>query len=367
MPPRKTPVEQHRDQESRSSTGDARLQHSTRPEVPETERRRVIIVGAPEDVPRALQHPAAVSGRFEVAAVLAVDVESDDQDAGVTKLSALLASHSAETILVAGAVGAATLRRVADLALLNHCELLAVMPTEILAGHDPVVVWSGDSPLVQLARIPRRRWAFGIKRAIDIVGSAVGLVLGAPLFAVLAVAIRLESRGAIIFKHERVGRNGRKFRCLKFRTMRADAEAVLRADPGMYDEYRRNHYKIPDDQDARVTPLGRRIRRTSLDELPQLWNVFVGDMSLVGPRPVVEEELEHYQLSCELLLSVRPGITGAWAISGRHAVGYPERCELELAYVRRWTLAGDASALVRTIHAVVNPRSRFRRARRSNS
>ncbi|HEV8411589.1 MAG TPA: sugar transferase, partial [Gemmatimonadaceae bacterium] len=176
-----------------------------------------------------------------------------------------------------------------------------------------------------------------------------------PFLAILAVVIRVETPGAALFRHERIGRYGRKFNCLKFRTMSSDAEATLRADRTMYEEYRRNHFKIPDNQDPRVTRVGRFIRRTSLDELPQLWNVLVGDMSLVGPRPVVEEELEHYGRSREILLSVRPGITGAWAVSGRHGVGYPERCDMELAYVRHWTLLTDFVALARTVGAVVRP------------
>jgi lipopolysaccharide/colanic/teichoic acid biosynthesis glycosyltransferase len=137
--------------------------------------------------------------------------------------------------------------------------------------------------------------------------------------------------------------------------MRADAEEQLRADSTMYEEYRRNHFKIPDHQDPRVTPLGRLLRRTSLDEVPQLWNVLVGQMSLVGPRPVIEEELALYDGSRALLLSVRPGITGNWAVSGRHNVGYPERCELELRYVREWSLRRDARILLATVGAVRNP------------
>jgi lipopolysaccharide/colanic/teichoic acid biosynthesis glycosyltransferase len=355
MPPRKTPVGPTRKSPPRVRAGEISSNGATWLDVSETECRRVIIVGVPEDIPRALEHPAATAGRFEVVAALAVDVESDDQDSGMSQLAALLDAHRAETILVAGPVGAGSMRRVADLALLHHCELLAVMPTEVLAGHDPVIVWSGESPLVQLARIPRRRWEVQVKRAFDVVASALGLLVTTPVFALLAVAIRLESRGSVLFRHERIGRDGRKFQCLKLRTMGSDAEAVLRADPEMYEEYRRNHYKIPDDQDPRVTLVGRFVRRTSLDELPQLWNVLVGEMSLVGPRPVVEEELEHYGTSRDLLLSVRPGITGAWAVSGRHGVGYPERCDIELAYVRRWTLYSDVSALARTVGAVVRP------------
>ncbi len=138
--------------------------------------------------------------------------------------------------------------------------------------------------------------------------------------------------------------------------MKADAEAVLHADREMYDEYRRNHYKIPDDLDPRVTVVGRFVRRTSLDELPQLWNVLVGDMSLVGPRPVVEDELDHYGTARDLLLSVRPGITGAWAVSGRHGVGYPERAATSSSHTfATGRYAAMRPRSCRTIGAVIRP------------
>jgi lipopolysaccharide/colanic/teichoic acid biosynthesis glycosyltransferase len=171
----------------------------------------------------------------------------------------------------------------------------------------------------------------------------------------LWAAIRLESRGPALFRHRRAGRHGVVFQCLKLRTMRVDAEAVLQSDGAMYEAYLQNHYKLPDDSDPRITRLGRLLRRTSLDELPQFWNVLVGDMSLVGPRPVVAEELSLYGEDSALLLSVRPGLTGAWAVGGRHGVGYPERCELELRYVREWTLRTDLRILARTVNAVVQP------------
>jgi lipopolysaccharide/colanic/teichoic acid biosynthesis glycosyltransferase len=123
----------------------------------------------------------------------------------------------------------------------------------------------------------------------------------------------------------------------------------------MYEEYRRHHFKIPDDRDPRVTRFGRFLRQTSLDELPQLWNVLVGQMSLVGPRPVVEEELGQYGEKQHVVLSVRPGITGAWAVNGRQLLGYPERCAIELAYARQWTVSGDLRILART--AVIVTRS----------
>jgi len=208
----------------------------------------------------------------------------------------------------------------------------------------------GDSPgeIERLASPTRLRWQPVAKRVIDIVVAAIGIVLCAPLLALLAAAIRAESSGSPVFRHERIGYRGKRFLCLKLRTMRTDAEAQLRSDPHLYEEYRRHHFKIPDDRDPRVTKFGRFLRQTSLDELPQLWNVLMGQMSLVGPRPVVEEELGLYGEKQDLVLSVRPGITGAWAVNGRQLLGYPERCAIELSYVRQWTVTGDLRILAQT-------------------
>jgi exopolysaccharide production protein ExoY len=217
-------------------------------------------------------------------------------------------------------------------------------------SHSVKLVGTAD---VRFSTRVSRPWSLAAKRAFDLVASLLGLILVAPVLAVLAALICLESPGPPLFRHERVGLGGRRFGCLKLRTMRTDAEEQLRANPALYDEYRRHHFKIPDDRDPRTTRIGRWLRRTSLDELPQLWNVLVGDMSLVGPRPVVAEELDVYQGSRTLLLSMRPGITGAWAVSGRNCVGYPERCELELNYVREWNAWIDARILVATVGTVL--------------
>jgi lipopolysaccharide/colanic/teichoic acid biosynthesis glycosyltransferase len=300
-------------------------------------------------------------GTIEIVAILAVDIDSETGQEGIDRIATLLDSHQAEAILVAGPVGTSTLRRVGDLALLYHCELLAVMPTEFLTDHNPVIVWSGDRPLVQLSGIPRRRFDARIKRAIDVIGAGLGLIVASPVIAMLAALVRLESKGSPIFRHQRIGVRGRRFQCLKLRTMRPDAEAFLRQDPELYESYRKNHYKIPDEIDPRVTRLGRFLRRSSLDELPQLWNVLVGDMSLVGPRPVVEEELDVYGDSRHLLLSVRPGLTGAWAVNGRHDVGYPDRCEIELDYVRRWNLRQDIAIIAKTLRVLSQPATATRR------
>jgi lipopolysaccharide/colanic/teichoic acid biosynthesis glycosyltransferase len=310
------------------------------------------VIGAAEDIPRALDHPAVVAGRLHVETMLAIEVDADDAADISTRLAALLREREIEAMLIAGSVGRSAMRVIADLALMHHCELLAVMPTEVFAEHDPVIVWTGDSPVVQLTRIPKRRWAFAIKRGIDVLGALFGLIIAAPLVAGLAIWICLDSRGAPLFAHRRIGLGGRPFSCLKLRTMQLGAEDLLKADPDLYDEYRRNHFKLPEDRDPRTTRLGRFLRKSSLDELPQLWNILLGDMSLVGPRPVVHDELQMYEHAADLLLSVRPGLTGAWAVSGRHGVGYPERCAIELSYIRNWRLAEDARILAKTVRLV---------------
>lgn len=305
-------------------------------------------------MPRALEHPAFRGPAFTVVGILPVE-EEPDVSATVSALEQLIAREGAGTLLAAGPVGHELMVRISDVAFVNRCRLVAVMPTEVLAGHHPVVVWEGESPLVQLSRDVYSAWQMQLKRAVDVVGATLGLVVISPVLALAMFAIRLESPGAAFFRHERVGKNGRRFACLKLRTMRADAEEILQSDPALLDTYRRNDYKLPDHLDPRVTPLGRLLRRTSLDEVPQLWNVLVGDMSLVGPRPLIAEELEQYDGTSSVLLSVRPGMTGAWAVSGRHHVGYPRRAELELAYVRRWSLLADARILAKTLGAVLDP------------
>lgn len=312
-------------------------------------RRRIVIIGAPADIPRALQHPAVLGGRFAVDGVIALDTDADDAQEVGTRMLETLRDRAADAVLIAGPIGREAMHTVTDLAAAGNCELLAVMPTDMLIEHDPVVVWVGDNPVIQLTRSPRRAWQPVIKRTLDVIGAMLGLVLTAPLMAVLAVLIRLESPGAPVFAHERVGQGGRSFKCLKLRTMRVGAEDVLRSDPALYEEYRQNHFKIRDERDPRTTPLGRFLRRTSLDELPQLWNVVRGDMSLVGPRPVVQEELAMYGDGVDLLLSVRPGVTGAWAVSGRHDIGYPERSLIELSYVRSWSLTQDFRIALGTV------------------
>ena len=190
-------------------------------------------------------------------------------------------------------------------------------------------------------------------RALDVVAAAVLLVISAPLLLCTAAAVLVTSGRPVFFGHRRVGRNGVPFRCWKLRTMQTDAERVLHDTPTLRSRYVTNGYKLPLAEDPRVTRIGGFLRRSYLDELPQLFNVLNGTMSLVGPRPVVDEEVDHYGGSAAELLATRPGIFGAWAAEGRARPPYPERIDVELTYVRTRSLTTDLSILVRSIPVVL--------------
>lgn len=193
-----------------------------------------------------------------------------------------------------------------------------------------------------------------MKRAVDLPLAFIALIVASPLMLVIAMAIRLTSPGPAIFRQTRLGRNGRKFSCFKFRSMRGDAEAMLRRSPATWEKYVVNGYKLPEDEDPRVTRLGRFLRRTSIDELPQIFNVIRGEMSLVGPRPIVPTELSEYGDRGHDLVAALPGITGRWQVSGRSRIQYPARARVELEYVYSWSLVEDLRILVLTIPAVLN-------------
>jgi lipopolysaccharide/colanic/teichoic acid biosynthesis glycosyltransferase len=203
------------------------------------------------------------------------------------------------------------------------------------------------------ARQRARRFPEAGKRGFDLIVAALLLVVLAPLFGVLALAVRRDG-GPALYGHERIGRHGRRFRCLKFRTMVPDAEALLTAllagDPQARAEWART-FKLRDD--VRVTAIGRFLRRSSLDELPQLFNVIRGEMSLVGPRPVVASELVRYGADAAYYLASRPGMTGLWQVSGRNDVGYATRVSLDVTYVRTRSMWCDLVILLRTVRVVV--------------
>lgn len=201
---------------------------------------------------------------------------------------------------------------------------------------------------------PRRPLGGFAKRAVDVVLAGLLLVLAAPMLLVVAAAVRLLIGGPVIFRHERVGYRGRRFVCYKFRTMARDAEQLLErhlaADPEAAREWQAT-CKLA--HDPRVTVLGHILRKSSLDEMPQLLNVLRGDMSLVGPRPVVPDEVARYGRHARAYLCTRPGITGMWQTNGRNSVSYRTRVVCDRYYARHWSLRLDLVLLLKTIPAVL--------------
>ncbi|ESY89786.1 MULTISPECIES: sugar transferase [unclassified Mesorhizobium] len=197
------------------------------------------------------------------------------------------------------------------------------------------------------------------KRFMDLVVAISALVMAAPVMIVVALLIRITTGGPAMFSHSRVGFGGKPFNCYKFRTMVANSDEVLKAyleaNPQVTAEWEETH-KIRDD--PRVTSLGWILRKSSLDELPQLFNVIRGDMSCVGPRPIVKDELKRYGDHLEEYLRTRPGVTGLWQVSGRSSMDYPSRVALDSQYVRNWSIWLDLAILFRTVFAVM----RFDRA-----
>nr|WP_246098593.1 sugar transferase [Saccharibacillus brassicae] len=195
---------------------------------------------------------------------------------------------------------------------------------------------------------------------MDAVASLIGLILLSPVFLILAILIKVEDpKGPVFFKQKRFGRNSKMFNIYKFRSMATNAEQRLKEDPVLYQKYVANNYKLEQGEDPRITSIGRFLRKTSLDELPQLLNVLKGEMSLVGPRPIVAQELKEYKDRKNDLLSVKPGVTGYWQVSGRSDVGYPERVDLELYYVYHRTIWLDIRILFSTVVSVLLKRGAY--------
>jgi exopolysaccharide production protein ExoY len=194
-----------------------------------------------------------------------------------------------------------------------------------------------------------------LKRTFDIAVAALLLTLIAPLMTIIALLIKLSSPGPVFFRQERVGKGGRRIQIYKFRTMHQNAEGILKANSELYRSYVENNYKLPKGEDPRVTFVGGFLRGLSLDEIPQLFNVLKGEMSLVGPRPVVPAEIEKYGDYASLLLSVQPGLTGQWQVSGRSDIAdYARRVRIDMEYIRDQSIARDLQILFRTLPAVLS-------------
>ena len=190
-----------------------------------------------------------------------------------------------------------------------------------------------------------------VKRFFDIVLAAIGLIVLSPIFLIISLAIKLESKGPIFFKHTRIGKDGKIIKIYKFRSMVNNAEDMIKEfTPEQMKEYREN-YKLTND--PRITKVGKFLRKTSLDELPQLINIIKGDLSIIGPRPVVSDELKKYGTNTRKFLSVTPGLTGYWAANGRSCTSYEQRMQMELFYIDNLSWKMDIKVFFKTIEAVI--------------
>jgi len=204
--------------------------------------------------------------------------------------------------------------------------------------------------MVAMYSVPHHEWQELFKKVMDIVASGLGLVVASPLLLLIALGVKLTSKGPVFFVQERVGLNGRIFKMYKFRSMVQDAEE-LKKKLAHLNEMSGPVFKIKDD--PRVTPIGRFLRKTSLDELPQLWNVFRQEMSLVGPRPPLPSEVNLYDPKHRKRLSVKPGLTCIWQVSGRNDVDFDQWMEMDAEYVDNWSLALDMKILAQTVPVVL--------------
>ena len=207
--------------------------------------------------------------------------------------------------------------------------------------------------MLTVSATPRQPVALLGKRVIDLVGAAVALVVLSPVCLIATILVKTTSKGPVFFAQERSGLNGRTFKLYKFRSMYRDAEA-RRASLASRNEMSGPVFKIKDD--PRITPVGKWMRRFSVDELPQLWNVLAGDMSLVGPRPPIPDEVKKYERWQRRRLSMKPGITCLWQVSGRNAIDFEDWMRLDLAYIDTWSLRLDVQILLRTVPVVLTAR-----------
>jgi len=324
----------------------------TRVRPPEQTAAKTLFVGTPAEC-AVVAGMAAFQKQGEFLAVGFVDTQvpaAPESLGQFVELARVLHDSQAETVVVCGQLSDGQLEDVASAALVAGCHLLLLPRCVDIPGIQPGIVWRQGQPFIELTAPTVRGWRLVVKRGLDILGSAIGLVALSPLFAFIAVWIKIDSPGPVFYASERWGREGRRIRIWKFRTMVDGAHQFLEMSPTLRAAYERD-VKLVDD--PRVTPVGWWLRRTSLDELPQLFNVLFGTMSLVGPRPKLLDEQTRYGALLWSVLDVPPGMTGLWQVSGRNSLSYERRIELDVEYVRRCSLWLDLRLLAQTIPVVV--------------
>lgn len=319
-----------------------------------------IIVGRPDDVARVVDELRrqyrvgyrAIGATFAGSARTAEGNRIDLPTVAFADLAATSKRTRTRAVIVAGDLpgGSATIRRLGWDLENSHTELILVSRLTDVAGPRIHLRPINGLPMVHVDLPQYSGFAHAMKRIFDVVVAGTAMVMLSPLFAAIAVGVRLSGEGPVLFRQERVGAHGTRFTMLKFRSMVTDAEARLLE---LRDRNEGSGVLFKMKHDPRVTPFGRTLRRYSLDELPQLWNVVVGDMSLVGPRPPLPSEVERYEEDVNRRLLTKPGITGLWQVSGRSNLSWDESMKIDLYYVENWSITGDLVILLKTVRAVV--------------
>jgi exopolysaccharide biosynthesis polyprenyl glycosylphosphotransferase len=319
---------------------------------------RCIVVGGADEVRDTVStlRRESSAGYRPIAVSVTTPGIAADLDLPLTPIAQILPAleeHQADTVIMLAGHGlsAREIREISWMLVPDEQHLIMVPSLVDVAGPRIHTRPVAGLPLVHV-ETPRYRGAGRFtKRLFDVIGSLVLLTVLSPLLLVAAIAVATTSPGPLLFRQERVGLHGKTFQLLKFRSMVVDADQMLGMVREQQDAGNEVLFKLKDD--PRVTPVGRLMRRCSIDELPQLINVLTGTMSLVGPRPPLDREVEHYDEVARRRLLVRPGLTGLWQVSGRSTLSWEDSIRLDLFYVENWSLVGDVVLIWRTLRAVV--------------
>ena len=318
-----------------------------------------LLVGSPEKAQRFEHAIGAAGGDYRVVGYLSADDSRDEHFLGtVNELSRCISEADAEAVVVCAELPATRIEQLIEECLHSGCQILYPARAVKVYGLRPTLVWHHDQPFFELGSPVLKARALISKRIVDVILSGVLLIVLSPILLLIALAIRFDSPGSPFFFQERAGLGGKRFRMIKFRTMRqgADFEKEQLAHLNQTGDARL--FKIRDD--PRTTRLGGFLRRMSLDELPQLLNVFIGEMSLIGPRPFFEADFRQYEDHHFRRLDAKPGITGLWQVSGRSEVlDFEDVVYLDRQYIEQWSFWLDMSILFRTIPAVLGRTGAF--------
>lgn len=315
---------------------------------------RAVVIGSAAEAVGLIDHPAIGETRWCHLEAYFEPSSHPEQDVAAN-LARLIRKQRIDTVIIAGRLDTPAFALVLDAAITSGCHVLSFPRVPPTRNVSPRLIWRDGAPVIEFTRPGTIGTGYMVKRALDIAVAAGALVLLSPLLLAVALLSHLQSDGPVLFRQTRIGRGGRTFRIVKFRTMLRDAEDQRDALQRQSAYADARHFKMA--SDPRVTALGRVLRRTCIDELPQFWNVLVGDMALVGPRPPLPSEVAAYEAKDYARFDVKPGLTGPWQVNGRHRMcDFEEIVRIETAYIRRWSIWLDLELLLRTVPVVLSRR-----------